>query len=53
VSVWLSAGNKDHGARVLGEDPALTAARLVLVRAARIHLAEGLRLLGLDAPERM
>lgn len=53
VSAWLTAGNRDPAAKVLGEDPGLTAARLSLVRAARGALAEGLRLLGLAAPERM
>ena len=53
VSSWLTAGNRDPSARVLGDDPAVTAARLALVRAARLHLGEGLRLLGLGAPERM
>jgi arginyl-tRNA synthetase len=53
VSVWLTAGNRDPSAKVLCDDPALTAARLLLVRAARGALGEGLRLLGLLAPERM
>lgn len=53
ISSWLSAGSKEHSARVLGEDPALTAARVRLVAAARATLGEGLRLLGLAAPERM
>lgn len=39
--------------RVVTEDPALTAARLQLVDAARITLARSLRLMGLGAPERM
>ncbi|MCS6970948.1 MAG: arginine--tRNA ligase [Planctomycetota bacterium] len=53
VSAWLTAGNREHGAKVLGEDRELCAARLLLVRAARGALAEGLHLLGLAAPERM
>jgi arginyl-tRNA synthetase len=53
VSAWLTAGSKDPGARVLLEDQALCAARLALVRAARGAIGEGLRLLGLIAPERM
>ncbi len=53
VSGWLTAGNHDENLRVLGPDPAVTAARLALVRAARASLGEGLRLLGLQAPERM
>jgi arginyl-tRNA synthetase len=39
--------------RVISEDASLTAARLGLVSAVRIVLAEGLGLLGLSAPERM
>jgi arginyl-tRNA synthetase len=53
VSSWLTAGNRDTEARVLGVAPELSAARLRLVGAARAALAEGLRLLGLDAPQRM
>ena len=53
VSSWLSAGNQDHSARVINDDAALSAARGRLVAAARATLAEGLRLLGLVAPERM
>ncbi|GDY11674.1 arginine--tRNA ligase 1 [Planctomycetota bacterium] len=53
VSAWLTAGSKDDTARVLVEDAALAASRLRLVRAARAALGEGLRLLGLEAPERM
>lgn len=39
--------------RVLVDDPAVTAARLLLVNAVRIVLANALGLLGMDAPERM
>lgn len=53
VSVWLTAGNRDASAKVLCDDPALAAARLGLVKAARGALGEGLRLLGLTPPERM
>ena len=42
-----------HHCRVLGEAPPTERARLVLARAARIVLANGLRLLGLHAPDRM
>ncbi len=44
-----------HHTRVVGapEGPATEAARLVLARAARIVLANGLTLLGLSAPDRM
>jgi arginyl-tRNA synthetase len=39
--------------RVLGDDPALTAARLALVEASRIVLRNICEILGIDAPERM
>jgi arginyl-tRNA synthetase len=39
--------------RVLGDDPALTAARLVLMGASRITLRNTLALMGISAPERM
>lgn len=39
--------------RVVSEDAALTAARLKLVKAAQITLANTLRLMGMSAPERM
>jgi len=39
--------------RVLGEAPELTAARLTLVQAARIVLANALKMMGISAPERM
>lgn len=39
--------------RVLGDDPALTAARLALVGATRIVMRNVLRLLGVNAPEQM
>ena len=42
-----------HQCRVLGEDPVVEQARLVLARAARQVLGNGLRLLGLRAPDRM
>ncbi len=42
-----------HNCRVLGEPPATEQARLVLARATRQVLANGLSLLGLSAPERM
>ena len=47
ISTWLV----DH--RVLAEEPALRAARLVLVRAAQVVLANGLTLLGVGAPAEM
>jgi arginyl-tRNA synthetase len=42
-----------HHCRVLGEAPPVQQARLVLARAARQVLGNGLRLLGLSAPDRM
>lgn len=39
--------------RVLGEDEKLTQARLVLVEGVRIVLRNGLKLLGIEAPEKM
>jgi len=42
-----------HKHHVLGEAPAVQAARLALAKAARITLANGLGLLGIAAPERM
>nr|MBA3937646.1 hypothetical protein [Planctomycetota bacterium] len=39
--------------RVLCADAAVSASRLALVRAARGALGEGLRLMGLGAPDRM
>jgi arginyl-tRNA synthetase len=53
VASWLTAGNQDHDARVLCANAAISASRLALVRAARHSLGEGLRLMGLRAPERM
>jgi arginyl-tRNA synthetase len=53
VASWLTAGNHDQGARVLCADARISATRLALVRAARASLGEGLRLMGLQAPERM
>jgi arginyl-tRNA synthetase len=48
-----SAHHWYHHCRVLGEPAPTEQARLVLARAARIVLANGLRLLGLQAPDRM
>ncbi len=42
-----------HHCRVLGEAPATEQSRLVLARAARLVLANGLAILGLSAPDRM
>ena len=58
VTAWLlatcrEANNWYAGHRVLGQEPALTAARLGLVRGARGAIANGLRLLGVGTPEEM
>lgn len=42
-----------HECRVLSENEALTRARLALCKAVQITLQEGLRLLGMNAPEKM
>jgi len=55
VNSWYHAGNptRDPALAVLVEDQALRSARLALTRSARIVLRNGLRILGLEAPERM
>lgn len=55
VNSWYHAGNptRDPRLAVLVADPELRRARLMLTRGARIVLRNGLRLLGLDAPEAM
>lgn len=53
TSSWLTAGNRDAEARVIGPDPARSATRSALVQAVRQALGEGLRLLGLRAPQQM
>jgi arginyl-tRNA synthetase len=55
VNSWYHAGNPTRNPElaVLVENPELRAARLVLTRAARLTLRNGLRILGIEAPERM
>jgi arginyl-tRNA synthetase len=55
VNSWYHAGNRDPRLRVLGAEvpTELTRARLVLARAIRIVLRNGLSVLGITAPERM
>jgi arginyl-tRNA synthetase len=55
VNSWYHAGNPSRNPElaVLVSDPALRAARLVLARAVRIVLRNGLRLLNVSAPVRM
>ena len=55
VNSWYHAGNPSRNPElaVLVADPALRAARLVLCRAVRVVLKNGLRLLNVSAPVRM
>ncbi len=58
VANYLLALGRDLNAwyahhRVLGQEPAVTAARLALVRASKTVIGNGLRLLGCAAPEEM
>jgi arginyl-tRNA synthetase len=55
VNSWYHAGNPSRNPElaVLVPDPALRAARLVLARAVRIVLRNGLRILNVSAPVRM
>ena len=50
---YHTRGGRDAALRVLTDDPAVRAARLHLVDAARTTLAAGLALLGMGAPEQM
>jgi arginyl-tRNA synthetase len=49
---WYTQG-KRAGERIVGPDPRTTAARLLLCRALRQVLANGLSVLGVSAPDRM
>ncbi|MDT8340424.1 MAG: arginine--tRNA ligase [Longimicrobiales bacterium] len=55
VNAWYHAGNPSRNPElaVLADDPELRGARLVLSRAVQIVLRNGLRILGIEAPERM
>jgi arginyl-tRNA synthetase len=53
ISAWLTAGNHDVHLRVLCPDATVASTRLALVSCARAVIGEGLRLLGLQAPQRM
>jgi arginyl-tRNA synthetase len=55
VNSWYHAGNpsRDPGLAVLVPDAKLRAARLVLARSVMIVLRNGLRVLGINAPQRM
>lgn len=52
-SRWYTSGNQDRELRVLVDDEHITRARLALVAATRHVLAQGLGLLGIDAPTSM
>jgi arginyl-tRNA synthetase len=52
-SRWYTAGNTDTALRVLVDEPATRQARLALLAATRRVLADGLALLGLEAPDAM
>jgi arginyl-tRNA synthetase len=52
-SKYYSAGMRDKDRRVLCDDGKVRSARLLLVDAVRIVIANGLELLGIAAPERM
>jgi arginyl-tRNA synthetase len=55
INSWYHAGNpvRNPEGAVLVDDPALRNARLSLARAIQVVLRNGLRILGLDAPDRM
>ncbi|HEU4453599.1 MAG TPA: arginine--tRNA ligase [Longimicrobium sp.] len=55
VNSWYHAGNREPSLRVVGDQvpPETTRARLVLARAVRTVLRNGLAVLGITAPERM
>jgi arginyl-tRNA synthetase len=55
VNSWYHAGNptRDPGLAVLVDDPGLRAARLALARGVRVVLRNGLKILGVSAPDRM
>jgi len=52
-STYYSAGMREPARRVLCDDAAVRAARLLLVDAVRHVIRNGLTLLGVAAPERM
>lgn len=53
VNRWYHEGNRDASLRVLGVEPPLQSARLVLARAIQVVLRNGLSILGIEAPGRM
>jgi len=50
---YFNLGTKESEKRIVGEDLTLSQARLCLIEGLRIVLSNGLRLLGIHAPERM
>ena len=50
---YFNMGSKNGALRVVTEDKTLTQARLLLISGVRIIIANGLRLLGVSAPEKM
>ena len=50
---YFNMGSKHGGLRVITEDRTLTQARLILVSGVKIIIANGLKLLGISAPEKM
>lgn len=50
---YFNLGTKEPEKRIVGLDTALSQARLCLIEGLRIVLSNGLRLLGIHAPERM
>jgi arginyl-tRNA synthetase len=50
---YFNMGTKEPEKRIVSEDQALSLARLFLIEGLRIVLSNGLRLLGIHAPERM
>jgi arginyl-tRNA synthetase len=53
LDLCTKLSNYYHKHKVVGDDPALTAARVRLVDGIRQTIANGLRLLGIAAPEEM
>lgn len=52
-SRWYTSGNQDRSLRVLVDDQTVSQARLTLVAAVKDVLAQGLGLLGIQAPDSM
>lgn len=53
ISSWYDQGRRDPSKRVLGQEPAVTAARVQLTRSCKCVLQNALELLGLRAPDEM